>query len=58
MNIRDADKADAQMCGRILHDAFKNLAERHCCATIRMARRDNQDGKFLIGRFPRLLAWI
>ena len=29
MNIRDADKADAQMCGRILHDAFKNLAERH-----------------------------
>jgi predicted N-acetyltransferase YhbS len=29
MNIRDADKADAQMCGRILYDAFKNLAEQH-----------------------------
>ena len=29
MNIRDASKADAQMCGRVLYDAFKNLAEQH-----------------------------
>jgi len=29
MNIRNVDKADAQMCGRILYDAFKNLAEQH-----------------------------
>src|ERR1700691_5699959 len=29
MNIRDADKADAQMCGRILYDAFTNLATQH-----------------------------
>lgn len=29
MNIRDASKADAQMCGRILYDAFRDLAERH-----------------------------
>jgi GNAT superfamily N-acetyltransferase len=29
MDIRDADKADAQMCGRILYDAFTKLAEQH-----------------------------
>jgi len=29
MNVRDADRADAQMCGRILYDAFNNLAKRH-----------------------------
>jgi GNAT superfamily N-acetyltransferase len=29
MNIRDADKADAQMCGRILYDAFTKLSEQH-----------------------------
>jgi predicted N-acetyltransferase YhbS len=29
MNIRDANKSDAQKCGRILYDAFKNLAEKH-----------------------------
>jgi GNAT superfamily N-acetyltransferase len=29
MNIRDASKADSQMCGRILYDAFRDLAERH-----------------------------
>ena len=29
MNIRDADNADAQMCGRILYDAFTNLAKQH-----------------------------
>ena len=29
MNIRDASKADSQMCGRILYDAFGDLAERH-----------------------------
>jgi predicted N-acetyltransferase YhbS len=29
VNIRDANKADAQTCGRILYDAFKKLAERH-----------------------------
>jgi predicted N-acetyltransferase YhbS len=29
MNIRAASKADSQMCGRILYDAFKDLAERH-----------------------------
>jgi predicted N-acetyltransferase YhbS len=29
MNIRAADKADAQMCGRILYDAFTNLAKQH-----------------------------
>jgi GNAT superfamily N-acetyltransferase len=29
MNIRDANKVDAQRCGRILYDAFKNLAEKH-----------------------------
>ena len=29
MNIRDADKADAQMCGRILYDAFTSLAKQH-----------------------------
>ncbi|HEY3732038.1 MAG TPA: GNAT family N-acetyltransferase [Steroidobacteraceae bacterium] len=29
MNIRDAEKADAQMCGRILYDAFTNLAKQH-----------------------------
>src|ERR1039458_1553075 len=29
MNIRDANKVDAQRCGRILYDAFKNLAEQH-----------------------------
>jgi hypothetical protein len=31
MNIRDANKADAQTCGRILYDAFKKLAEQHNC---------------------------
>jgi GNAT superfamily N-acetyltransferase len=29
MDIRDADKADAQICGRILYDAFTKLAEQH-----------------------------
>ncbi len=29
MNIRDADKADARMCGRILYDAFNHLAKQH-----------------------------
>ena len=29
MNIRDANKVDAQMCGRILYDAFRDLAEQH-----------------------------
>jgi GNAT superfamily N-acetyltransferase len=29
MNIRDASKADSQMCGRVLYDAFRDLAERH-----------------------------
>jgi GNAT superfamily N-acetyltransferase len=29
MNIRDASKADSQMCGRILYDAFRDLAEQH-----------------------------
>jgi predicted N-acetyltransferase YhbS len=29
MNIRDANKADSQVCGRILYDAFRDLAERH-----------------------------
>src|ERR1700716_2003070 len=29
MNIRDANKVDAQRCGHILYDAFKNLAEQH-----------------------------
>ncbi len=29
MNIRDASKADSQMCGRILYDTFRDLAERH-----------------------------
>ena len=29
MNIRDASKADSQMCGRILYDAFGDLAEQH-----------------------------
>ena len=29
MNIRDANKADAQTCGGILYDAFKKLAEQH-----------------------------
>jgi predicted N-acetyltransferase YhbS len=29
MNIRDANKLDAQSCGRILHDAFNSLAEEH-----------------------------
>jgi hypothetical protein len=29
MNIRDANKADAQTCGRILYNAFKKLAEQH-----------------------------
>src|SRR6202042_81381 len=29
MNIRDANKVDAKRCGRILYDAFKNLAEKH-----------------------------
>ncbi len=29
MNIRDADKGDAQSCGRILYDAFASLAEKH-----------------------------
>src|SRR3984885_13741900 len=29
MNIRDASKADSQMCGGILYDAFRDLAERH-----------------------------
>jgi predicted N-acetyltransferase YhbS len=29
MDIRDADKADAQNCGRILYDAFTKVAEHH-----------------------------
>src|SRR3984957_20662322 len=29
MNIRDANKVDAQRCGRILYDAFNSLAEKH-----------------------------
>ena len=29
MNIRDVNKVDAQRCGRILYDAFTNLAEKH-----------------------------
>jgi GNAT superfamily N-acetyltransferase len=29
MNVRDASKADEQICGRILYDAFNNLAEQH-----------------------------
>ncbi|HTB90037.1 MAG TPA: GNAT family N-acetyltransferase, partial [Steroidobacteraceae bacterium] len=29
MNIRDANKVDAQSCGRILYDAFKTLSDRH-----------------------------
>ena len=29
MDIRDAGKADAQTCGRILYDAFTKLAEQH-----------------------------
>jgi predicted N-acetyltransferase YhbS len=29
MNIREANNADAQMCGRILYDAFANLAKQH-----------------------------
>ena len=29
MNIRNANKADAQSCGRILYDAFNSLAEKH-----------------------------
>src|ERR1700733_12267404 len=29
MNIRDASKADSQMCGGILYDAFRDPAERH-----------------------------
>ena len=29
MNIRDAKKVDAPSCGRILHDAFNSLAEKH-----------------------------
>lgn len=29
MNIRDARAADAPICGRILYDAFKTLADRH-----------------------------
>jgi predicted N-acetyltransferase YhbS len=29
MNIRGADNADAQMCGRILYDAFNSLAKLH-----------------------------
>ena len=29
MNIRNASKADSQMCGRVLYDAFRDLAERH-----------------------------
>jgi hypothetical protein len=29
MNIRDANKLDAPTCGRILYNAFNNLAEKH-----------------------------
>ncbi len=29
MTIREVRKADEQMCGRILYEAFKNLAEQH-----------------------------
>ena len=29
MNIRDASKADSQMCGRVMYDAFRDLAQRH-----------------------------
>ena len=29
MNIRHANKVDAQRCGRILYDAFNDLAEKH-----------------------------
>jgi predicted N-acetyltransferase YhbS len=29
MNIRDASKADAQMCGRVMYEAFRDLAHRH-----------------------------
>jgi predicted N-acetyltransferase YhbS len=29
MNIRGASEADAQMCGRILYEAFNSLAEQH-----------------------------
>jgi predicted N-acetyltransferase YhbS len=29
MDIRDANKVDAQRCGRVLYDAFTNLAEKH-----------------------------
>ncbi len=29
MNIRNASQADSHMCGRILYDAFKELAEQH-----------------------------
>jgi predicted N-acetyltransferase YhbS len=29
MSIRNASRADSQMCGRILYDAFRELAERH-----------------------------
>jgi predicted N-acetyltransferase YhbS len=29
MNIRDASKADSQMCGRVMYDAFQDLAKRH-----------------------------
>ena len=29
MDIREVRKADEQMCGRILYEAFKNLAEQH-----------------------------
>ena len=29
MNIRDASEADSQMCGRVMYDAFRDLAQRH-----------------------------
>jgi hypothetical protein len=29
MNIRDASEADAQVCGRVMYDAFRDLAQRH-----------------------------
>src|SRR5580692_3881861 len=29
MNIREANKLDAERCGRILYDAFNTLAENH-----------------------------
>ena len=29
MNIRNASQADSHMCGRILYDAFRELAEQH-----------------------------